>query len=78
MAAPTTSGATVAALDGAAERERGLAGGLADTAMELGPPLAPAAFPPLASHGLGTAFTVAALAFVLTTGLAATAAARTR
>ncbi|MEU9126336.1 MFS transporter [Streptomyces sp. NPDC048506] len=71
------SGATVAALDGATERERGLAGGLANTAMELGPPLALAAFTPLASHSLGTAFTVAALAFVLTTGLAAIAAART-
>lgn len=80
------SGATVWAVEGTSPGEAGLAGGVVNTAMEVGPPLGLAVLVPLASwyaagradggtaaataSGYGFAFGVAALALLAASGLA--------
>ncbi|MCK9902999.1 MFS transporter [Frankia sp. Cpl3] len=75
------SGATVWAVSGTSAREAGLAGGIVNTAMEIGPPIGLAVLVPLAAahaagtgggasaRGYGFAFGVAAITLLVASGL---------
>jgi MFS family permease len=78
----TFSGATVRAVAGTAPQEAGLAGAVANMAMEIGPPIGLAVLVPIAASraaghegggvgagGPGVAFGVAAIALLVTSGL---------
>ena len=74
----TFAGATVAAVTGVPDEQAGLAGGVVNTAMEIGPTLGLAVLVSLAAaqtgdttSGYGFALTIAAIAFILMAPIAA-------